>query len=368
MGLYIDNVKMGKPYINGVKHNAYIGGQKIWEDVPQLFSITVQDNGSFNVPLRGVNGGASVYQPYNWLIDWGDGNIEPVSGTGGSSASIAHTYTDGLNTHTIIIEPNGTTQGWLNAFGTGNFDATNSAKIKSINSKINRLMRTAGQYSHYQMFRSCVGLTSIPEDLLPATVLTGNCYRNMFYGCNGLTSIPEKLLPSLTLADGCYMYMFGYCAGINSIPENLLPATDLVANCYRSMFEACNGLTSIPEKLLPAMTINSGSYQNMFSECTKLTSIPEKLLPSMELFSYCYYMMFYNCTGLTSIPEDFLPAITLFGSCYYSMFRGCKGLTSIGNIDSDWFSARTPEQAYMFMNDTLITTPIAYSDIPAGWK
>jgi hypothetical protein len=50
MGLYINGVKMGKPYINGVKHNAYIGGKKIWNDasIPEgAFSITAQDDGFF---------------------------------------------------------------------------------------------------------------------------------------------------------------------------------------------------------------------------------------------------------------------------------------------------------------------------------
>jgi hypothetical protein len=257
MGLYINGIKTGKPYINGIKHNAYIDGQRIWNDTPAIeeFSITVQDNGSFNIPTRGVKGNINIYQSYDWEIDWGDGNIETVSGTGTSTSSIPHTYTDNENIHTIIIRPNGTpTQGWLKAFGCKSANTTNSYKIKSINSPISEFMRPIDLVSHSQMF-SFTGLISLPENLLPATTLAEGCYRTMFY----------------------------YCYDLTSLPENLLPATTLAENCYSQMFD------------------------------------------------------------------------------------GCVNLIDIGNIDADWFSARTSQHS-MFTNCTSIATPITYNDIPSGWK
>jgi hypothetical protein len=190
MELLTNRDKMGKPYTNGVKHNAYIGGQKVWNDVSlEFFSITVQDNGSFNIPTRGVNGGTTSYQSYDWEIDWGDGNIETVSETGTSSSAIPHTYSDGQSAHEIKIKPNGTpAQGWLNAFGCGS-SSSDGPKIKSINTPITGLMRTVALYSHYNMFYGCTGLTSLPENLLPATALVSYSYNCMFYSCTGLTDI-----------------------------------------------------------------------------------------------------------------------------------------------------------------------------------
>jgi NRPS condensation-like uncharacterized protein len=49
------------------------------------------------------------------------------------------------------------------------------------------------------------------------------------------------------------------------------------------------------------------------------------------------------------------------------MFYGCTSLTNIGNIDLDWFTGKTA-QTQMFYNDTAITTPITYANIPSGWK
>jgi hypothetical protein len=283
MGLYINKAKIGKPYINGIKHNAYLGGEKIWKDVPPIppippipegaFAITIQDNGSFNLPLRGVNGSTSTYQSYDWEIDWGDGNIEIVSGTGGANESIAHTYTDNLIIHTIIIKPNGTaTQGWLDAFGTGSADAANSAKIKLINSQITTLMRTMNFYSFYAMFQNCTGLTSIPEGLLPATTLANGCYSGMFYGCTGLTAIPENLLSATTLASSCYNNMFNSCTGLTAIPEGLLPATTLVDGCYSGMFYGCTGLTSIGNIDSDWFSAKTPSQSGMFTGCILITT------------------------------------------------------------------------------------------------
>jgi hypothetical protein len=53
--------------------------------------------------------------------------------------------------------------------------------------------------------------------------------------------------------------------------------------------------------------------------------------------------------------------------CYSGMFNSCFILTDIGNIDLDWFTGKTA-QANMFTNDTAITTPITYDQIPDDWK
>jgi dihydrodipicolinate synthase/N-acetylneuraminate lyase len=135
------------------------------------------------------------------------------------------------------------------------------------------------------------------------------------------------------------------------------------------MFSGCTGLTSIPANLLPATTLAEYCYNSMFSGCTGLTSIPANLLPATTLANYCYYYMFSGCTGLTSLPANLLPATTLTVNCYYYMFYNNTALTNIGNINANWFTARSStEQSNMFYNCTNITTPITYANIPVGWK
>jgi hypothetical protein len=372
MGLIIDDTKIEIPYIESIKHNIYIDEQKIWNNAPTgSFEFLVADAGSFGIPVSGVNGGTSTYQSYNWKIDWGDGSTESASGTGSNNKTISHTYSDGVGSHIITIKPKGTeTQGWFNAFGSSFFQSTsNLTKIKQLYSPITSLMRTMNSYAYHSMFYKCTGLTSLPENLLPATTLAEYCCYYMFYGCTGLTTLPSGLLPATTLANDCYYYMFSSCIGLTSLPENLLPATTLASYCYQNMFYNCTGLISIPDGLLPATTLADYCYTQMFHNCTELTALPSGLLPATTLDSGCYYEMFCNCSKLTTLPNNLLPATTLVGYCYAYMFYGCNKLSNIGNINAAWFTARASmKQVGMFYNCTVIATPITYANIPSGWK
>ncbi|MBO4692547.1 MAG: hypothetical protein J5604_07220 [Bacteroidales bacterium] len=169
---------------------------------------------------------------------------------------------------------------------------------------------------YYQMFCNCKNLANAPK--LPATSLAEKCYFQMFYGCKSLTSAPE--LPATILADVCYEGMFLDCTKLTSAPE--LPATTLAPYCYHNMFRGCIQLTVVPA--LPATTLADFCYRRMFEGCTKITTAPERL-PATTLAQSCYVSMFKNCNKLKTAPE--LPATTLADSCYCEMFRLCKIIT-----------------------------------------
>jgi hypothetical protein len=262
-----------------------------------------------------VNGGGTSYQSYNWIIDWGDEITETISGTGSNTGTISHTYTDDKLKHIIRIRPNGqVTQGWFNAFGCSiSSSISNVGKIIRLNSQITEVMRTMAAYSHYNMFRGCLGLKTLPNNLLPATTLAEYCYYSLFRECNGLKTLPKNLLPATALAEYCYYCMFQDSNGLKTLPKNLLPATALIQQCYRLMFQ--------------------------------------------------------NCTSLTTLPENLLADAALADNCYYGLFRNCTSLMDIGTINTAWFSERSGNrQAEMFNNCTNVTIPITYSDIPEGWK
>lgn len=117
------------------------------------------------------------------------------------------------------------------------------------------------------LFYESKKLVSAKDLLLPATILTQNCYQSMFYGCTSLTTAPE--LPATTLANYCYASMFQGCTALITAPA--LPATTLAEYCYSRMFSGCTSLTTAPE--LPATTLAKGSYMYMYIQCTSLNYI-----------------------------------------------------------------------------------------------
>ena len=187
---------------------------------------------------------------------------------------------------------------------------------------------TLAKSCYESMFEGCTSLTEMPD--LPAMNLAIRCYNSMFNGCTSLSTL--KKLPATTLADGdgsqdggCYSLMFKGCKYITSIPENMLPASDLEGKdyCYSSMFAKCTGLTTVPEGLLPAKTLAYRCYLSMFDECSGITSVPAKLLPATEMADGCYYRMLAY-TSITEGPD--LPATKMAPYCYAGLFAGCKKL------------------------------------------
>lgn len=105
------------------------------------------------------------------------------------------------------------------------------------------------------------------ELLLPATILTINCYSMMFNKCKALTKAPK--LPAAELKERCYSYMFEGCEGLTEGP--IMSATTLATSCCLSMFQNCTNLVKAP--VLRATTLARGCYQYMFSGCSSLNYV-----------------------------------------------------------------------------------------------
>jgi hypothetical protein len=353
MGLYKNGVKLGQPYKNGVKMNAYRNGVKMFNDGPpppfEGFGMVVNSgsDSKFILPLRYGSGTAR----HDLTITWGDGTVQTTTGTAEITEpyeGLTHSYPVANKNYTIrIIGTTYLTTPENNSyFGLGFYDgfgynaAENKVKIKALLGSLDSLIALSMPSKEY-------------------------CYSLMFYNCTNLMKIPATLLPATTLATGCYNQMFSGCIGLTEAPEGLLPATKMEASCYGSMFYNCTNLMKIPVTL-PATTLNRNCYNQMFSGCTGITEIPATLLPAVNLADYCYQSMFYNCTNLTEIPATLLPAITMKTNCYTAMFSGCTGLIFIYMMP-DWFTGKT-KQAAMFGNCANIIANTPYADIPSGWK
>ena len=77
--------------------------------------------------------------------------------------------------------------------------------------------------------------------IMPATILTADCYRAMFAHSSLLTISPT--LPATNLAESCYQYMFDWCESLIKGPD--LPAPILVTSCYYGIFHCCSSLNYI---------------------------------------------------------------------------------------------------------------------------
>lgn len=167
------------------------------------------------------------------------------------------------------------------------------------------------------MFKDCTALTQAPN--LPAIKLKAHCYQSMFEGCTALTQAP--MLSAEELGSYCYNNMFKGCTSLKKAPE--LPATTLQTSCYSYMFANCEKLTEAP--VLNAITMKSNSYESMFAGCTSLVTAPD--LPATTVYNYCYKKMFSGCTSLKTAPE--LGAKKLTDWCYQLMFENCTNLESV---------------------------------------
>ena len=228
-------------------------------------------------------------------------------------------------------------------------------------SSLTNFITEVKDYTFYKLFYNDSYIKDASSLLLPATILTANCYFSMFSGCTSLTTAPE--LPATTLADRCYVYMFSGCTSLTAAP--VLPATTLADSCYEFMFQGCTSLTAAPE--LPATTLTYNCYYNMFSDCISLTTAPE--LPATTLASWCYYCMFRGCKKLTTTPV--LPATTLATYCYDNMFRDCISLTTVPELPATTLK----DYCYQFMfqgctslnNITMLATDISAFNCLSNW-
>ena len=206
-------------------------------------------------------------------------------------------------------------------------------------SSLTNFITEVKDYTFYKLFYNDSYIKDASSLLLPATILTANCYFSMFSGCTSLTTAPE--LPATTLADRCYVYMFSGCTSLTAAP--VLPATTLADSCYEFMFQGCTSLTAAPE--LPATTLTYNCYYNMFSDCISLTTAPE--LPATTLKDYCYQFMFQGCTSLNNITM-----LATDISAFNCLSNWVNGVASTGTFTKA---------------ASMTSLPTGVNGIPEGW-
>ena len=208
---------------------------------------------------------------------------------------------------------------------TGNFNVEGNVMSLYYGENFLDVTTLENPYIFSKLFENCTTLQSAKYLVLPADVLSENCYEGMFRYCRSLKEPPK--LPATVLASSCYREMFYECFNLKNAP--VLPAKKLSSNCYNRMFEYCRSLKKAPE--LPATKLSPNCYERMFCECSSLEATP--ILPAITLEKECYYEMFYECSSLERCEN--INAMVLASNCCEAMFARCRSLRTVQTLHAE---------------------------------
>ena len=187
-------------------------------------------------------------------------------------------------------------------------------------SSLTNFITEVKDYTFYKLFYNDSYIKDASSLLLPATILTANCYFSMFSGCTSLTTAPE--LPATTLADRCYQFMFQGCTSLNNIT---MLATDISAfNCLSNW-------------------VNGVASTGTFTKAASMTSLP---------------------TGVNGIPEgwtvkDYTDYMTLT-----ALGNGEITITIPAAINSSYATSLSYSKDKSTWNETIIDDTAQTISIP----
>lgn len=265
-------------------------------------TINSGDDGKFIIPFN-------QYRPvaYNWKIDWGDGTgWHTYSGTGATNTGITYSDYEANNAYTIKIKNNGTTAGWLNAFGFEPTITNVDTSPSSLKNK-NKVLLVDGILDK-NMF------TSSSQNKFP-----DYCCAYMFQDCKNLKIGDDFTLPQDILLAGDYVcqFMFQNCSSINNLNNfNLTQSlTNVGINFGYGMFQKCVNLEDLGSLTLPQNLTDVGNYfcAYMFENDSMLEALnnfnfPQSLQNAPRIgFAYS---MFKNCIAIEDLGIMKIPNIT----------------------------------------------------------
>lgn len=144
----------------------------------------------------------------------------------------------------------------------------NGTSIKAYGKSTKEIMITGGTAS-VKVYGNIMSLVDETGYATATTLPDTHTFRKLFYGNTKLTDASHLLLPAEVMTEQCYLIMFRNCYSLTAAPE--LPATTLAKACYQAMFQNCSSLTSAPE--LRATTLVNSCYRAIFYGCPKLASV-----------------------------------------------------------------------------------------------
>ncbi|MDR0876132.1 MAG: InlB B-repeat-containing protein [Clostridiales Family XIII bacterium] len=242
---------------------------------------------------------------YDWLVDWGDGTVQHVTGSAALMSGIPHDYgaVNPGTPYTITISPADSEEAWLGAFGFTHAGApiyvSNKQKLTGVLSAITpQMTRTSDQisgialppdYEWANTFNQCRNIEmgtdfTFDQSAWAGITTVGDCFAaNMFRGCDGIDftmndvfNLPEDLV---SVGDYFVENMFYGCQSFSpgnsfnmsdvfNLPENITEvglgfAHGLFSTGYNAVF-TMNSVFNIPQGIT---TVEAGFARTMFYGC-----------------------------------------------------------------------------------------------------
>ena len=368
-------------------------------DPEQIFQLTIRttaSNTTFLLPTSGYLDGVATEKPYDWAIDWGDGNDEEAEGLSANMSGIAHSYSAAGN-YTITITPNGSTEAWLAAFGfaISQYDANtleNKARVTGVLTPLRpEMTRTAAQLDYSEappsyelayLFFECANLTKAPtlEGWENISVVGDYFAYDMYSACTSLAMLNDGIyLPAdlLTAGDSFAENIFWGCTSLDlsvssfNLPQSLMTVGD---NFAVALFQGCTSLSTLADGFnLPQglVSIGNGYCMRMFYNCSKLSTLPDGFnMPQSvsEVGNDYANSMFYGCSSLTSLPDGFnlTQHIGEAGNGFAAlMFSGCS---SLQGLPEGFTFPQTMDKVGDFFAMTMFSGCMSLGALPAGFN
>jgi hypothetical protein len=296
---------------------------------------------------------------YNFVVDFGDGNIETI--TAYNQAEATHTYAvTGVYNVSIL----GKCTSWQFAISASNVGVSSVTQFGNLLidtctgafSGCNTLVTITAPFwpsviECQDIFFGCSNLSEIPVGFFSNSDNTITTIQNAWYDCSSLSVIPESLFVensySLTYLNAAFKNtaivtvedgLFAGCSSVwsaYSLFENCTSLTTVESGAFAdmtgldditSLFAGCSSLNNLPAGLFSTNTvITQAPY--VFADCTQLTTGLDNLFSSSTGIQY-FNNVFANCTSLAEIPD------TVFGtnssaSSFNDAFNGCSSLSTI---------------------------------------
>ena len=194
----------------------YLGSTKIWPTGPHDYSqdyLTIVSTTDSNI-IRWKSYASSNTKTISVSTDNGTTWTSYTSSTAGTTLATLN------NGDKLLIKGNNTSY----SSSQYNCNSFTSSKKCYVEGNIMSLIysdnfvnqtRLYNSYALAYIFQNMYYLTSAENLILPATIISSNCYEYMFDQCWALVTGPE--LPATTLKQQCYQYMFNGCRNLNYI-------------------------------------------------------------------------------------------------------------------------------------------------------
>lgn len=378
MSLYYNGQRLDRPYINGVRHNAWFGGSRIWPGPPvydgERFEITVSmpAAGTFYLPLAGYKGSdPNTRADYDWTVDWGDGNVSAHDGTGSDDSCIGHAYMAAGVYHVVIIGINNfetpvgmlPNPGWMRAWSflpvTDGSAHVSSNKMRIISFDYVTDWAFADpdgtSYGYGHKMRLCTGTaitkpaTEFVSGLLPDNIaaVSDNYRFEQYRACLSLQSGVDEIgwLPDsiTTIGAGFLKHIYYGCRAMTTPGREWLPdGVTSVGNEFRyGQYWKCSSLLAPAAEILPASCTSAGTdFRRLgYAECSAL------LRPTAEVQP-----------GLSTTGKSFRR----------SQYSWCRNLSMAGFVHSHQFPQKLA-QYYQFFYLRDQDARAAADELPRYW-